>query len=68
MQNIKSSGTIPENIIGKELRKRKIYFARNVKKIIGKPDFVFRRKKVVVFVDSDFCCRRLRLESFKGKG
>lgn len=38
----------------KELRRRKIYFAHHVKGIIGKPDVVFRRKKVVVFIDSDF--------------
>ncbi|HFQ94214.1 MAG TPA: DUF559 domain-containing protein [Anaerolineae bacterium] len=38
----------------RELRRRKIYFAKHVKKIAGKPDIVFRRKKVVVFIDSDF--------------
>ena len=54
MQNIRSKDTIPERIIMSELRKRKIYFAKNVEKIVGKPDIVFRRKKVVVFVDSDF--------------
>lgn len=54
MQNIRSEGTRPELLIAKELRRRKIYFAKNVKKIIGKPDFVFRRKKIAVFVDSDF--------------
>jgi len=54
MQNIRSEGTRPELLIAKELRRRKIYFAKNVKTIIGKPDFVFRRKRVAVFVDSDF--------------
>ena len=54
MQNIRSEGTLPELLIAKELRKLKIYFAKNVKTITGKPDFVFRRKKVIVFVDSDF--------------
>jgi len=54
MQNIRSANTTPERIIAKELRKRKIYFAKNVKTILGKPDFVFRRKRVVVFIDSDF--------------
>lgn len=54
MQNIRSNGTIAEKIIMRELRKRKIYFAKNVKTIIGKPDIVFRRKKVAVFIDSDF--------------
>ncbi len=38
----------------RELRKRKIYFAKYVPKIVGKPDIVFRRKKVIVFIDSDF--------------
>ncbi len=54
MQNIRSVGTKPEELIAKELRKRRIYYARNVKTILGKPDFVFRRKKIAVFVDSDF--------------
>lgn len=54
MQNIRSTDTRVELLIAKELRKRKIYCARNVKNITGKPDFVFRRKKIAVFVDSDF--------------
>jgi DNA mismatch endonuclease (patch repair protein) len=54
MQHIRSVNTKLELLIAKELRKKKIYFARNVKTILGKPDFVFRRKKVAVFIDSDF--------------
>ena len=54
MQNIRSKGTLPERMVMKELRKRKIYFAGNVVSIEGKPDIVFRRKKVVIFIDSDF--------------
>lgn len=54
MQNIRSANTRAELFVARELRKRKIYFARNVKSIFGKPDFVFRRKKIVIFVDSDF--------------
>ena len=54
MRNIRSTGTIPERMVMKELKTRKIYFAKYVKSIIGKPDIVFRRKKVVVFIDSDF--------------
>lgn len=54
MQSIRSKDTKPELLIAKELRKRKIYFASHVKKIFGCPDFVFRRKRVVVFIDSDF--------------
>ena len=54
MQNIRSADTKSELLVTRELRKRKIYFARNVKSIFGKPDIVFRRKKTVVFIDSDF--------------
>lgn len=54
MRHIRSQNTSPELKIMKELRSRKIYFAKYSKTIIGKPDIVFRRKKIVVFVDSDF--------------
>lgn len=54
MQNIRSANTKAELFVARELRKRKIYCARNVKSIFGKPDFVFRKKRVVVFIDSDF--------------
>ena len=54
MQHIRSSGTTPEKIVMRELRRRKIYFAKNAKSILGKPDIVFRRKRIAVFIDSDF--------------
>jgi DNA mismatch endonuclease, patch repair protein len=54
MQNIRSEGTYPEKMIMSELRKAKIYFSTHAKNIFGKPDIVFRRKKIAVFVDSDF--------------
>lgn len=54
MRNIKSKNTIPERIIMSELKKQKIYFSTHAKNILGKPDIVFRRKKIAVFVDSDF--------------
>ena len=54
MRNIRSKNTKPERMVMRELRRRKIYFAKHVDKIIGKPDIVFRRKKVIVFIDSDF--------------
>ena len=54
MQNIRSKNTIPELLVMKELKRRKIYFAKHVDKIFGKPDIVFKRKKIVVFIDSDF--------------
>lgn len=54
MQAIRSKGTAPERLIMRGLKKRKIYFASHVDSIIGKPDIVFRRKKIAVFIDSDF--------------
>lgn len=54
MQNIRSKGTKPERILASALRARKIYFGRNLKSIIGKPDFVIRKRRIVIFVDSDF--------------
>lgn len=54
MSRIRSKGTKPEEKVMKELRRRKIYFAEHADKIAGKPDIVFRRKKVAVFIDSDF--------------
>ena len=54
MQNIRSKGTMPEKLLMRELQKREIYFASHVNSLIGKPDIVFRRKNIVVFVDSCF--------------
>lgn len=54
MQNIRSKNTRPEITIMSELKKAKIYFSTHAKNIIGKPDIVFRKKKIAVFIDSDF--------------
>lgn len=54
MQHIRSTDTVPERMVMLELKRRKIYFAKHVKTTLGKPDIVLRRKKVVVFIDSDF--------------
>jgi DNA mismatch endonuclease (patch repair protein) len=54
MQHIRSTDTLPERIVMQELKRRKIYFASHVSEIEGKPDIVFRRKKILVFIDSDF--------------
>jgi len=37
-----------------ELKRKKIYFACHPESIIGKPDIVFRKKRIVIFIDSDF--------------
>ncbi|MBI9070134.1 MAG: very short patch repair endonuclease [Melioribacteraceae bacterium] len=53
MSKIPSANTKPEKLLGKELfvlglRYRKQY------KIEGKPDFVFVKKRIAIFVDGDF--------------
>ena len=54
MQRIRSKNTKPERIIFRLLRANKVYFAKHVNSLFGKPDIVFRRKKVAVFIDSEF--------------
>lgn len=54
MQHIRSKGTSIEQIIRKGLRGAGLHFRGNVKTIIGKPDFVFKNERVVVFLDSCF--------------
>lgn len=54
MRNIRSTNTTPEKTIMSGLRKQKIYFASHVSSLAGKPDVVFRKKKIAVFIDSDF--------------
>jgi len=54
MSNIKSKNTKLEKIVFDELKKRKVYFTKHCTDIIGKPDIVFKRKKIAVFIDSDF--------------
>src|SRR3990167_2024387 len=55
MAKIKSRGTKFEKDFLKELKiKTKIKFKTNVAKLKGKPDIVFVKEKVCVFLDSDF--------------
>jgi len=54
MQRVKSKNTKIEIILRKELWKRGLRYQKNVKDIFGKPDIVFKGKKLVVFTDSEF--------------
>jgi DNA mismatch endonuclease (patch repair protein) len=54
MRQVKSTGTSLERLVQKALRHHRVYFAKNVKSIVGNPDLVFRRKKLLVFIDSCF--------------
>lgn len=55
MSKIKSQGTKFENDFIKILKKKtKKRFIKNAKGIMGKPDIVFKKAKVCIFLDSDF--------------
>lgn len=54
MQNIRSTNTKIEILIRRELFKIGLRFRKNVSKIEGKPDIVFPKQKVAVFLDSCF--------------
>jgi DNA mismatch endonuclease (patch repair protein) len=61
MQNIRSKNTIPELLVMNELKRCKVYFVKHSDKLIGKPDIVFSRKKLAIFVDSDFWHYNLKI-------
>jgi DNA mismatch endonuclease (patch repair protein) len=54
MSRIRWKNTGPEQIVFAELRRRGIYFAKHAKNLPGRPDIVFRRIKLAVFIDGDF--------------
>ena len=55
MPQIRSKNTEPELTLRKLLSKNKISSCRlHYKKILGKPDIVFPRKKLVIFIDGCF--------------
>lgn len=54
MRRIKGKDTSIENLLRKELWKRGLRYRKNVKEIIGKPDIVFKGKKLAIFADSEF--------------
>jgi DNA mismatch endonuclease (patch repair protein) len=54
MSRIRSKDTVAEQIVFKELRRKKVYFQKHYKKAPGKPDIALPRKKIAVFIDGDF--------------
>jgi DNA mismatch endonuclease (patch repair protein) len=54
MARIKGKNTSPERTIFAALREEGVYFAKHAKDLPGRPDIVFRRAKLVVFIDGDF--------------
>ena len=51
MKSNKSKDTSPELLLRKELWRRGLRYRKNCKSVIGKPDIVFLRKQIAVFVD-----------------
>ena len=54
MSSIPSKNTEPELILRKALWKDNLRYRVNYKKLPGKPDIVFTKRRVVVFCDGDF--------------
>jgi DNA mismatch endonuclease (patch repair protein) len=66
MSRIHSENTKVENIVFRELRKKKIYFKKYYSKVEGKPDIALPRKKKAIFIDGDFW-HGYQIESLKGR-
>jgi len=54
MQKIKGKNSKGEVLLGKALWAKGLRYRRNYKLLPGKPDFVFTRQKLVVFIDGEF--------------
>ena len=54
MSHIHSKDTKPEEIVRKYLFSKGLRYRKNVSKMPGKPDIVFRKYKTVVFVNGCF--------------
>jgi DNA mismatch endonuclease (patch repair protein) len=54
MSRIKGKDTKPELLVRSALHKRRLRFRKHVKRLPGRPDIVFSRARVAVFVDGDF--------------
>lgn len=54
MSRCKGKDTNLEKIVRSELQKKRLRFRKHVSNLPGKPDIVFVKKKLVVFLDGDF--------------
>ncbi len=54
MQRIRSKDTKAEILLRKALWRKGLRYRKNVKDLPGKPDIVFTKQKIAVFVDGDF--------------
>lgn len=54
MSAIKSEETIPERMLGKAMWAVGLRYRKHLRKLEGKPDFCFIKKKIAIFCDGDF--------------
>ncbi len=54
MSKISAKETKPEILLRKTLWNSGIRYRKNVKTIIGKPDIVIRKHKLIIFIDGEF--------------
>jgi DNA mismatch endonuclease (patch repair protein) len=54
MSRVRSKDTTPEIMLRSALHRRGFRFRKHVQSLPGKPDIVFPRSRVVVFVDGEF--------------
>lgn len=67
MSRIRSGNTSIELMLRKELYKRGYRYRINDKNVFGKPDIVFKKKKIAIFCDSEFWHGKDYLEGKKPK-
>jgi DNA mismatch endonuclease, patch repair protein len=54
MRRVKSTDSAAEVLLRRELHRRGFRFRLHARDLPGKPDLVFRSRRVVVFIDGDF--------------
>lgn len=54
MRQVHNKNSLIELMLRRELWKRGLRYRKNVNSIFGKPDIVFKSKKIAIFVDSEF--------------
>src|ERR1700741_1296378 len=66
MSRIRGKGTSPERILANYLTSCGLFFEQHAADLPGKPDIVFRQRRLAVFVDGDFW-HGWRFPLWKGK-
>jgi len=54
MSRVRGRDTRPERAVGEALRRRGLRFRTHDRALPGRPDIVFSRRRVAVFIDGDF--------------